>query len=156
MSCHHQQTNEMSIEGLSPANQRKHASAMVLRLTCAVENLLLIIMRNIFINDIFMPHTHMQVVSQSWHVPRGEEVLLISPCCLTQHCFPRCISHSLCSRQLICQQLKDGISSIAVILGLSSMAVNSFVLILPLFYIQNGMCGNGGVGWVGVCVLGGQ
>lgn len=41
-----------------------------------------------------------------------------------------------------CQQLKDGISSIAFIFGLSSMAVNSFILILPLFYIQNGMYGN--------------
>lgn len=70
----------------------------------------------------------------------------MSPCCLAQHCIPRYISHSLCSRQLICQQLKDGISSIAVILGLSSMALNSFVLILPLFYVQNGMCGNVRVG----------
>lgn len=76
----------------------------------------------------------------------SENILFMSPCCLTQHCILCCISHSLCSCQLNRQQLKDGINSIAVILVLESMALNSFVLILLLFHIQNGMCGNVMVG----------
>lgn len=82
------------------------------------------------------------------------------PChhgCLACSHIPRCISHQLCSCQLLRQQqLKDGISSIAVILGLSSMTLPAFVPVLTLFKVQNGVYGNVGV-WLElvVCACGG-
>lgn len=68
------------------------------------------------------------------------------PChhgCLARFHVPRCISHQLCSCQLLRQQqLTDGISSVAVILGLSSMTLAAFVPSLTLFNVQNGVYGN--------------
>lgn len=65
---------------------------------------------------------------------------------------PRCISHQLCSCQLLRQQqLKAGISSAALILGLSSTTRAAFLPVLTLFNVQNGVYGNVRV-WLEVLV----
>lgn len=74
---------------------------------------------------------------------------------LARHFMPHLISHLLCGRQLSHQQLKDGIKSIAVILGLSSVSIHLFVIILLLFYVQK-KCGHVRValeGYVGRAII---